>query len=75
MNQLKFRTNAKCSGCTAKIDAELSKLLPAASWSFDLSSPDRTLTVAAGSVTADRIAAAVETAGYRAELLPGDPGD
>ena len=42
MKQFVFRTNAKCSGCTAKIDAALSPLLTAGSWSFDLSSPDCT---------------------------------
>ena len=29
MKQFVFRTNAKCSGCTAKIDAALSPLLTA----------------------------------------------
>ena len=65
MKQFVFRTNAKCSGCTAKIDAALSPLLTAGNWSFDLSSPDRTLTV----TDAPKIVEAVQSAGYRAELL------
>lgn len=70
MKNLKFRTSAKCGGCTAKIDGELSKILPAGSWSFDLSSPDKTLTVADSPVEAAKIAQAVQAAGYRAEEIP-----
>lgn len=69
MKQYVFRTNAKCSGCTARIDATLSPLLSAGSWSFDLSSPDRTLTVTDAPVSAQKIVEAVQSAGYRAELL------
>lgn len=69
MKTLSFRTNAKCAGCTAKIDTELGKLLPQGSWSFDLSSPDRTLTVTDAPVSPGEIIAAVTAAGYRAELL------
>ena len=69
MKQFVFRNNAKCSGCTAKIDASLSPLLSAGSWSFDLSSPDRTLTVTDAPVSAQKIVEAVQSAGYRAELL------
>lgn len=70
MKNLKFRTSAKCSGCTAKIDGELSKILPAGSWSFDLSNPDKTLTVTDSPVGAEKIAQAVQAAGYRAEEIP-----
>ena len=69
MKQFVFRTNAKCCGCTARIDASLSPLLSAGSWSFDLSSPDRTLTVTDAPVSAQKIVEAVQSAGYRAELL------
>lgn len=70
MKNLKFRTSAKCAGCTAKIDGELAKILPAGSWSFDLSSPDKTLTVTGSPVEAAKIAQAVQAAGYRAEEMP-----
>lgn len=70
MKKLKFRTSAKCGGCTAKIDGELTKILPAGSWSFDLSSPDKTLTVTDSPVEAAKIAQAVQAAGYRAEEIP-----
>lgn len=68
MNTLKFRTNAKCGGCTAKIDVELAKILPAGSWTFDLSSPDKTLTVTSDR-SAQEIVAAVQAAGYSASVL------
>ena len=69
MNKLIFRTNAKCAGCTAKIDIELGKSFPQANWSFDLSSPERTLTVTGQDISAERIIEAVASAGYRAEIL------
>lgn len=67
MKTLSFRTNAKCAGCVAKIDAELGKLLPAGSWSFDLSSPGKTLAVTAENISARQIVEAVAAAGYKAE--------
>lgn len=69
MKTLSFRTNAKCAGCTAKIDLELGKLLPQGSWSFDLASPDRTLTVTDSPAAAADIIAAVAATGYRAEQI------
>ncbi len=68
MKTQKFKTNAKCGGCTAKIDTELSKILPSGTWSFDLSSPDKVLSVKTDIPSGD-IVKAVENAGYKAAVL------
>jgi copper chaperone CopZ len=64
---MKFKTNVKCGGCVAAITPEMDKL--SATWSVDLSHPDRIMTVA-GDVPKEAVLAAMKTAGYQAESLP-----
>ncbi len=67
---MKFRTNAKCGGCTAAIMKALSSLAPEDSWTFDLSSPDKTLTyIGADKLSEAEIVKAVESAGFQAVPL------
>lgn len=68
MKTMKFKTSAKCGGCVAKIDAVLEGRLPDGSWSVDLSSPDKILTVEAD-VSEDEIISLVKSAGFRAERV------
>ena len=68
MKTMRFKTSAKCGGCVAKIDAALEGRLPDGSWSIDLSSPDKVLTVEAD-VTEDEIIALVKSAGFKAEKI------
>lgn len=68
METLKFRTNAKCGGCVARIGEQLDKTVGKGEWNIDLSSPDKVLTVVSDR-NADEIAAAVAAAGFRAERL------
>lgn len=68
MKTRKFKTNAKCGGCVAKIDTQLSTILPAGQWSLDLGSPTRTLTVISD-IDPEEIIRAVEKAGFRAEEM------
>ncbi len=65
---MKFRTNAKCSGCVAAIGSKLEGLVDKNDWSVDLNSPDRVLTVNAD-VPAEAVIAAVKEAGLKAALL------
>ncbi len=64
----RFKTNAKCGGCVARIAPYLNRILKADEWTFDLDSPDKILTV-----NSDKpdglIVDAVREAGYRAEKL------
>lgn len=69
---MKFKTNAKCAGCSSTIIGAVRNLFPAAELSLDLTSPDKILLV--GGVpedagTAARIAEAVAAAGFSAALI------
>lgn len=63
----KFRTNAKCGGCSAKIGEALEQNgVPAGGWSLDLANPEKLLTVNS-EMTSDAIIRIVAQAGFKAE--------
>ncbi len=67
---MKFKTNAKCGGCSAAIIDKLSNIAPAEYWSVDLSSPDKVLTYSGNDpVDAEAVMQAVRDAGFQIELL------
>ena len=68
---MKFKTNAKCGGCTAAITKALESIAPAEMWEFDLESPDRTLTFKGEEdpELAGRIIRTIENAGFKASEL------
>lgn len=68
MKTSKFKTNAKCDGCVARIADKLNKIVPREQWNIDLSTTDRVLTVTAD-VPDEKIIAVVVAAGYKAEKL------
>ena len=68
MKTARFKTNAKCGGCVARIGEGLDKIVPAESWSIDLSTPERILTVTSD-LSDGEIVRTVEQAGYKAEVL------
>ena len=68
MKTARFKTNAKCGGCVARIVEALNKIVPAESWSIDLSTPERILTVTSD-LSDGEIVRTVEQAGYKAEVL------
>ena len=68
MKTARFKTNAKCGGCVARIGETLNKIVPAESWSIDLSTPERILTVTSD-LSDGEIVRTVEQAGYKAEVL------
>ena len=68
MKTSKFKTNAKCDGCVARIADKLNEIVPREQWNFDLSTTDRVLTVTAD-VSDEKIIAVVVAAGYKAEKL------
>lgn len=68
MGTSKFKTNAKCGGCVAKIETSLNEILPRKQWSIDLSSPDKTLTVTSD-LPDDVIIKSVTEAGFKAEKI------
>ena len=44
MKTSKFKTNAKCGGCVARIGEKLDKMIPGQQWDIDLTTPERILT-------------------------------
>lgn len=68
---MKYKTNAKCGGCTSAILKSLSEFSAPASWEFDLTSPDKTLTyIGEGpEPEASKVIAAIELAGFKASQL------
>lgn len=68
MKTSKFKTNAKCDGCVARIADKLNEIVPREQWNIDLSTTDRVLTVTTD-VPDEKIIAVVVAAGYKAEKL------
>lgn len=67
---MKFKTNAKCGGCTSTIISALGAIAPASDWQFDLSSPDKTLTyVGDKTLDKDEVVSIIAKAGFKAEPL------
>lgn len=63
----KFKTNAKCGGCSTRIGVALEKNgVKAGEWSLDLTNPEKLLTVNS-EMTSDAIIRVVTEAGYQAE--------
>jgi copper chaperone CopZ len=68
MESLKFKTSLKCNGCINAIKPGLEKLEGIESWTVDLASPDKTLTVVAERSSTEDIINAVKKAGYHISL-------
>ena len=75
METIKLKTNIKCGGCVATVTPFLNESVGAGNWQVDTQNPDKVLTVQTEAVqrlgvTADTVKAAVQRAGYKAEVLP-----
>ncbi len=68
MKTNKFRTNAKCSGCVAKIENVLNPIVSRDSWSIDLTTADRILTIT-GELSDEEIIDLITNAGFKAEKI------
>lgn len=68
---MKFKTNAKCGGCTSTIIKGLKDIAPEDMWEFDLTSPDKVMTYKGDETDglAEKIVSAVEKTGFKATLL------
>lgn len=70
METIKLKTNIKCGGCVATVTPFLNESVGAGNWQVDTQNPDKVLTVQTEGVSADTVKAAVQQAGYKAEMLP-----
>lgn len=72
MKTFKFKTNLKCNNCVAKVKSQLDEAEEIFTWSIDLKSPDRILTVEANDEGVIPVVQKILiNAGYRSELCPG----
>lgn len=68
MKTSKFKTNAKCNVCVAKIGEELGKVLTGEQWKLDLSDPDRVLEVVS-EIPDEELMELVRAAGFKVEKI------
>ena len=64
----RFKTNAKCGGCVAKIGEQLNKMAEPEEWSIDLASPEKLLMIDTDEPS-EAVVRAVSEAGFKAEPL------
>ena len=69
MRMLKFKTNINCTGCLSKVTPMLDKEKAINTWTVDLKSGDRVLTVDTKDIGELEIVKIVNSAGYKAEKI------
>ncbi len=69
MSEAKFKTTIQCNGCLSKVTPKLNEILEEQSWSVDLESDDRILTVNDNNVSVDAVVSAVKSVGFEIEEL------
>lgn len=69
MFEAKFKTTIQCNGCLSKVTPKLNEILKEQSWSVDLESDDRILTVKDDNVSVDAVVSAVKSVGFEIEEL------
>ena len=69
MSEARFKTTIQCSGCLSKVTLKLNEILEEQSWSVDLESDDRILTVNDDNVSVDAVVSAVKSVGFEIEEL------
>lgn len=69
MSEVRFKTTIQCNGCLSKVTPKLNEILEEQSWSVDLESDDRILTVNDDNVSIDAVVSAVKSVGFEIEEL------
>jgi copper chaperone len=69
MLETKFKTTIQCNSCLSKAIPKLNEIIEEQSWSFDLESDDRILTVNKGNVSIEAVVSAIESVGFEIEVL------
>ena len=69
MSEAKFKTTIQCNGCLSKVTPKLNEFLEEQSWSVDLESDDRILTVNDDNISVDVVVSAVKSVGFEIEEL------
>ena len=69
MKNLKFKTNVNCGGCISTITPYLNAIKGINHWSVDTDNPLKILTVETENLAPSEVITALNTAGYKAELV------
>ena len=69
MSEARFKTTIQCNSCLSKVTPKLNAFLEEQSWSVDLESDDRILTVNNDNVSVDVVVSAVKSVGFEIEEL------
>lgn len=70
MNQVKFKTNIKCSACVEKVNAAFEGKELITNFEVDFKDPQRTaIFILAPNAKVENVQAVINSAGYRAELV------
>lgn len=69
MSEVRFKTTIQCNSCLSKVTPKLNEFLEEQSWSVDLESDDRILTVNNDNVSVDAVVSAVKSVGFEIEEL------
>jgi Heavy-metal-associated domain. len=69
MKTIQFKTNINCSNCLAKVTPFLNKKEGIESWSVDIESPDKILTVETEDLTSEDIVKTIKRTGFEAEVI------
>lgn len=69
MKTIQFKTNIKCGGCVATATPYLDNVAGASKWKVDTTVADKILTVQDDLIPTDEIIAAVNKAGFTAEVV------
>lgn len=65
----RFKTNARCAGCTARMAEVLDPKVGKDNWTLDLNSPDKLLTVNSDAMSDDEIVAAISALKFKIEKV------
>lgn len=65
---MKFKTNIRCNGCVQNVRPYMESISGINNWEVDLASKDRIMTVTGEDVTAEKVIAALNAAGYQGEV-------
>jgi len=69
MEQLKFKTSIKCTGCLNKVTPQLNNTHGIENWEVDLKNPDKVLTVNAQNASEEDVVKAVKKVGFEIERI------
>ena len=69
MKTIHFKTNINCANCVARVTPFLNKKEGILSWSVEIESSDKLLTVETSHLTAEDIVKTIKRTGFEAEAM------